>query len=323
MSKKPRKTAAKGPAKAAARRVQKVAAKRPTRQADGVAAERIASALETIAGHLAASAGRSFTPGSFGNADAFVWHPDGRLTEVPRVSRVDIDLLKGIDRMRDILIENTERFANGLPANNALLWGARGMGKSSLVKAAHASINHHRKGTERLKLIEIHREDIESLPELMELLRPADYRFIVFCDDLSFDGNDASYKSLKAVLEGGIEGRPENVILYATSNRRHLLARDMIENERSTAINPGEAVEEKVSLSDRFGLWLGFHRCSQDEYLAMVRGYCGHYGIKLGDEELEREALEWSTTRGSRSGRVAWQFTQELAGRLGVRLSGK
>ncbi len=323
MSKKPRKTAAKGPAKAAARLAQKVAAKRPTGEANGEAAERIASALETIAAHLAAGVSATFSPKSFDNADAFVWHPDGRLTEVPRVSRVDIDLLKGIDRMRDILIENTERFANGLPANNALLWGARGMGKSSLVKAAHASINHHRKGTERLKLIEIHREDIESLPELMELLRPADYRFIVFCDDLSFDGNDASYKSLKAVLEGGIEGRPENVILYATSNRRHLLARDMIENERSTAINPGEAVEEKVSLSDRFGLWLGFHRCSQDEYLAMVRGYCGHYGIKLGDEELEREALEWSTTRGSRSGRVAWQFTQELAGRLGVRLSGK
>jgi hypothetical protein len=288
-----------------------------------VAAERIASALEIIAANLAAGRAASFRPESFGNADAFVWHPDGRLTEVPRVSRVEIDLLKGIDRMRDILIENTERFANGLPANNALLWGARGMGKSSLVKAAHASINHSRKGTDRLKLIEIHREDIESLPELMELLRSADYRFIVFCDDLSFDGNDASYKSLKAVLEGGIEGRPENVILYATSNRRHLLAREMIENERSTAINPGEAVEEKVSLSDRFGLWLGFHRCSQDEYLAMVRGYCGHYGIKLGDEELEREALEWSTTRGSRSGRVAWQFTQELAGRLGVRLSGK
>jgi uncharacterized protein len=323
MSKKPRKTAAKRPARAAAHAAQKVAAKRPTGEANGDAAERIASALETIAAHLAAGAGAGFVPKSFGNADAFVWHPDGRLTEVPRVSRVDIDLLKGIDRMRDILIENTERFANGLPANNALLWGARGMGKSSLVKAAHASINHGRKGAERLKLIEIHREDIESLPELMELLRSVDYRFIVFCDDLSFDGNDASYKSLKAVLEGGIEGRPENVILYATSNRRHLLARDMIENERSTAINPGEAVEEKVSLSDRFGLWLGFHRCSQDEYLAMVRGYCGHYGIKLGDEELEREALEWSTTRGSRSGRVAWQFTQELAGRLGVRLSGK
>ena len=257
---------------------------------------------------------------SLGAADAFVWHPDGRLAPVPRVSRVEIGLLKGIDRMRDILIENTERFADGLPANNALLWGARGMGKSSLVKAAHASINVQRKAADRLKLIEIHREDIESLPALMERLRGSDFRFIVFCDDLSFDGNDASYKSLKAVLEGGIEGRPDNVILYATSNRRHLLAREMIENERSTAINPGEAVEEKVSLSDRFGLWLGFHRCSQDEYLAMVKGYCGHFGIRIGEEELEREALEWSTTRGSRSGRVAWQFTQELAGRLGVRL---
>ena len=255
----------------------------------------------------------------FDSADAFVWHPNGRLAPVPRVSRVELGLLKGIDRMRDILIENTERFAEGLPANNALLWGARGMGKSSLVKAAHASINATA-SRPRLKLIEIHREDIESLPALMDLLRGLRFRFIVFCDDLSFDGNDASYKSLKAVLEGGIEGRPDNVILYATSNRRHLLAREMIENERSTAINPGEAVEEKVSLSDRFGLWLGFHRCSQDEYLAMVKGYCSHFGIEIADEELEREALEWSTTRGSRSGRVAWQFTQELAGRLGVRL---
>jgi predicted AAA+ superfamily ATPase len=195
------------------------------------------------------------------------------------------------------------------------------MGKSSLVKAAHATINVDRKPADRLKLIEIHREDIESLPSLMELLRSSAFRFIVFCDDLSFAGDDASYKSLKAVLEGGIEGRPDNVILYATSNRRHLLAREMIENERSTAINPGEAVEEKVSLSDRFGLWLGFHRCSQDEYLAMVKGYCDHFGIRLADEEREREALEWATTRGSRSGRVAWQFTQELAGRLGVKLS--
>ncbi len=240
---------------------------------------------------------------------------------MPRVSRVDLGLLKGIERMRDILIENTERFSDGLPANNALLWGARGMGKSSLVKAAHANINVDRKPADRLKLIEIHREDIESLPQLMDLLRSSSFRFIVFCDDLSFDGNDASYKSLKAVLDGGIEGRPDNVILYATSNRRHLLAREMIENERSTAINPGEAVEEKVSLSDRFGLWLGFHRCSQDEYLAMVKGYCSHFGIKIADDELEREALEWSTTRGSRSGRVAWQFTQELAGRLGVKMT--
>ncbi len=285
--------------------------------------ERIARALEAIAAHLSATAAAADAVQSFTGADAFVWHPNGRLTKVARVSRVELGLLKGIDRMRDILIENTERFANGLPANNALLWGARGMGKSSLVKAAHASINMDRKPPERLKLIEIHREDIESLPDLMELLRPSDFRFIVFCDDLSFDGNDASYKSLKAVLEGGIEGRPENVILYATSNRRHLLAREMIENERSTAINPGEAVEEKVSLSDRFGLWLGFHRCSQDEYLAMVKGYCGHFGISLAEHELEREALEWSTTRGSRSGRVAWQFTQELAGRLGVRIAGR
>lgn len=284
---------------------------------------RIARALETIAAQLSAAAPPRTMAQSFGNADAFVWHPNGRLSEVKRVSRVDLFLLKGIDRMRDILMENTERFANGLPANNALLWGARGMGKSSLVKAAHATINADRKPADRLKLIEIHREDIESLPELMDLLRSSPFRFIVFCDDLSFDGNDASYKSLKAVLEGGIEGRPENVILYATSNRRHLLSREMIENERSTAINPGEAVEEKVSLSDRFGLWLGFHRCSQDEYLAMVKGYCDHFGIKLPEEALEQEALEWSTTRGSRSGRVAWQFTQELAGRLGVKLSGK
>jgi hypothetical protein len=235
-----------------------------------------------------------------------------------------MSLLKGIDRMRDILVENTERFARGLPANNALLWGARGMGKSSLVKAAHAGVNA---GLGRqaglLKLVEIHREDIESLPELMTVLRAAPYRFIVFCDDLSFDADDTSYKSLKAVLEGGIEGRPENVILYATSNRRHLMSRDMMENERSTAINPGETVEEKVSLSDRFGLWLGFHRCSQDEFLAMVDGYVAHFGLPVDADALRREALEWATTRGSRSGRVAWQFVQDIAGRLGVALSEK
>jgi predicted AAA+ superfamily ATPase len=299
------------------------ATKRPPAPSEHGTTERIARALEAIASRLSAASPTANAGDLFGSADAFVWHPDGRLAPVPRVSRVELGLLRGIDRMRDILIENTERFADGLPANNALLWGARGMGKSSLVKATHASINVNRKPADRLKLIEIHREDIESLPALMDLLRPSEFRFIVFCDDLSFDGNDASYKSLKAVLEGGIEGRPDNVILYATSNRRHLLAREMIENERSTAINPGEAVEEKVSLSDRFGLWLGFHRCSQDEYLAMVMGYCGHYGIKLAADQLEREALEWSTTRGSRSGRVAWQFTQELAGRLGVRLAGK
>ena len=327
MSKKARKTppraASKTAAKAAARKPAATAAKRPASPQKPGTDERIATALEAILAHLSAGAPAPETADPFDGADAFVWHPDGRLSPVPRVSRVEIGLLKGIDRMRDILIENTERFSDGLPANNALLWGARGMGKSSLVKAAHASINVNRKPADRLKLIEIHREDIESLPQLMELLRSSSFHFIVFCDDLSFDGNDASYKSLKAVLDGGIEGRPDNVILYATSNRRHLLAREMIENERSTAINPGEAVEEKVSLSDRFGLWLGFHRCSQDEYLAMVRGYCSHFGIKIDDEALEREALEWSTTRGSRSGRVAWQFTQELAGRLGVRLAGK
>jgi uncharacterized protein len=256
-------------------------------------------------------------------ADAFIWHPTRRqLMPVARVNRVEMRLLKGIDRMRDILIENTERFARGFPANNALLWGARGMGKSSLVKAVHADTNRGLgKDAGMLKLIEIHREDIESLPDLMAALRGTPFRFIVFCDDLSFDAEDTTYKSLKAVLEGGIEGRPENVILYATSNRRHLMSRDMMENERSTAINPGEAVEEKVSLSDRFGLWLGFHRCSQDEFLAMVDGYVAHYRIKIAPDALRREALEWATTRGSRSGRVAWQFVQDLAGRLKVPLA--
>ncbi len=260
----------------------------------------------------------------FAAAGAFVWHPDGgRLAPVHRVNRVDMSLLKGINRVRDLLVENTQRFARGLPANNALLWGARGMGKSSLVKAAHAAVNaatRNRSPAGELKLVEIHREDIESLPALMALLRGAPNRFIVFCDDLSFDAEDTSYKSLKAVLEGGIEGRPDNVILYATSNRRHLMAREMMENERATAINPGEAVEEKVSLSDRFGLWLGFHRCSQDEYLAMVEGYVAYYRIPLAGEALAREALEWATTRGARSGRVAWQYVQDLAGRLGVAL---
>jgi uncharacterized protein len=275
--------------------------------------ERIARGLERLAPPHPASA-------DFAAAEAFIWHPQGsRLTPVQRVNRVDMALLKGIDRVRDTLMDNTERFARGLPANNALLWGARGMGKSSLVKAAHAAVNAlHARGN--LKLVEIHREDIESLPDLMALLRGAPQRFIVFCDDLSFDAEDTSYKSLKAVLEGGIEGRPENVILYATSNRRHLMSRDMMENERSTAINPGEAVEEKVSLSDRFGLWLGFHRCSQDEYLAMVEGYVAHFKIPMKGEALHRAALEWATTRGSRSGRVAWQYVQDLAGRLGVRI---
>jgi predicted AAA+ superfamily ATPase len=278
---------------------------------------RIADALERLAPQRAGLPDLAL-------ADAYVWHPDGRrLAPVPRVNRVEMSLLKGIDRVRDVLVENTERFAKGLPANNALLWGARGMGKSSLVKASHAAVNAaHARSSKRapLKLIEIHREDIESLPDLMALIRGATFRFIVFCDDLSFDAEDTTYKSLKALLEGGIEGRPDNVIFYATSNRRHLMSRDMMENERSTAINPGETVEEKVSLSDRFGLWLGFHRCSQDEYLAMVESYVTHYKIPARGEALQREALEWSTTRGSRSGRVAWQFIQELAGRLGVAL---
>jgi predicted AAA+ superfamily ATPase len=322
MSKKPARSGSKASPKGARGKGQAAATKRPSAPAKGDAENRIVRALEAIAAGLSAASPKVSNAEVLASADAFVWHPNGGLAPVPRVNRVELGLLKGIDRLRDILIENTERFANGYPANNALLWGARGMGKSSLVKAAHAAINVNRKPEDRLKLIEIHREDIETLPALMTLLRTSPFHFIVFCDDLSFDGNDASYKSLKAVLEGGIEGRPDNVILYATSNRRHLLPRDMMENERSTAINPGEAVEEKVSLSDRFGLWLGFHRCSQDEYLAMVKGYCGHFGIRLDEAELEREALEWSTTRGSRSGRVAWQFTQEIAGRLGVKIKG-
>jgi predicted AAA+ superfamily ATPase len=295
------------------------AAGRPRSTHEAALAEkvtRIAAALD----RLAPPAPRS---PDFSAAGAFVWHPEGNgLTPVPRVNRVEMSLLKGIDRVRDLLVENTERFARGLPANNALLWGARGMGKSSLVKAAHAAVNaqSRRPSAGELKLVEIHREDIESLPALMTLLRGARDRFIVFCDDLSFDAEDTSYKSLKAVLEGGIEGRPDNVILYATSNRRHLMAREMVENERATAINPGEAVEEKVSLSDRFGLWLGFHRCSQDEFLAMVQGYVAHFRIPLQGEALEREALEWATTRGARSGRVAWQYVQDLAGRLAVTL---
>ena len=253
----------------------------------------------------------------FAAADCFVWSAElGELEPVARVNRVDIGLIRGVDRVRDILVDNTERFAAGLPANNVLLWGARGMGKSSLVKAAHAAVNQARGGVP-LKLIEIHREDIDTLPKLMAILKAAPYRFILFCDDLSFDHDDTSYKSLKAALEGGVEGRPGNVIFYATSNRRHLLPRDMIDNERSTAINPSEAVEEKVSLSDRFGLWLGFHKCSQDEYLEMVAGYARYHDLAIDADALRAEALEWATTGGGRSGRVAWQFIQDLAGRLG------
>jgi hypothetical protein len=252
-------------------------------------------------------------------ADAFVWHAEREWLEpVATVSRVDLDLLQGIDRVRDILIDNTRRFAQGYPANNVLLWGARGMGKSSLVKAAHAAINDAE--AHALALVEIHREDIPSLPRLLTHLRAAARRFLLFCDDLSFDQQDTSYKSLKAVLEGGIEGRPDNVVFYATSNRRHLLSRDMIENERSSAINPGEAVEEKVALSDRFGLWLGFHACDQETYQAMVRRYAERYGLVLAPETMRAEAAEWAITRGARSGRVAWQYIQDLAGRLGKKL---
>jgi uncharacterized protein len=254
------------------------------------------------------------------SAEAFIWHAEGsRLEAVDRVSRIELELLRGVDRNRDILLDNTRRFAGGLPANNALLWGARGTGKSSLVKAVHAAVNRETGGS--LALVEIHREDIPTLPRLLKHLAAGTRPTILFCDDLSFDGGDASYKSLKAVLEGGIEGRPENLIFYATSNRRHMMPRDMIENERSTAINPGEAVEEKVSLSDRFGLWLGFHSCSQDTYFGMVEAYATAYGLDTPTEDLRHQANEWSVTRGARSGRVAWQFIQDLAGRLGKRLA--
>ena len=254
----------------------------------------------------------------FAAADGFLWHAQpGVLEPVPAIARVPLHLLKGIDHVRDILVGNMRRFAQGLGANNVLLWGARGMGKSSLVKAAHAQM---REEGFPLKLIEIAREDIDSLPALMNLLRPAPFRFVLFCDDLSFDSGENSYKALKAVLDGGIAGRPENVLFYATSNRRHLMPRDMIENERSTAINPAEAVEEKVSLSDRFGLWLGFHACDQDTFFAMLDGYAAAFGLAIGRDQLHREAIEWSVSRGARSGRVAWQFIQDVAGRLGKRL---
>ncbi len=252
-------------------------------------------------------------------ASAFVWHtePD-RLVPVEKVSRVDVSLLVGVDRSRDTLLANTEQFARGMPANNALLWGARGMGKSSLVKAIHGKVSAE---IPALKIVEIQREDLESIGRCLNLLRGRAERFLLFCDDLSFSHDDAHYKSLKAVLDGGIEGRPDNVVLYATSNRRHLMPRDMIENERSSAINPAEAVEEKVSLSDRFGLWLGFHPCDQDQYLEMIRGYCKEYGVEIDEETLWAEAIEWQATRGSRSGRVAWQYFTNLAGRRGVSLS--
>ncbi len=275
--------------------------------------------MDRIAGALERMAPAPLQAPDFDAAAAFVWHtePD-RLVPVARVSRVDLALLIGIDRSRDTLLANTRQFAAGLPANNALLWGARGMGKSSLVKAIHANVQAEH---EALKIVELQREDLPSVGRLLNLLRGAPQRFILFCDDLSFGHDDAHYKSLKAVLDGGIEGRPENVVLYATSNRRHLMPRDMIENERGSAINPAEAVEEKVSLSDRFGLWLGFHACDQDQYLGMIRGYCDAYGIRISDDDLRAEAIEWQATRGSRSGRVAWQYFVDLAGRRGVALA--
>ena len=280
----------------------------------------IAELLGRIADSLERLAPVSATRADLDAADAFVWHAEQEYLEpVTNVNRLDLDLLQGIDQQRETLYENTMRFAEGLPANNALLWGARGCGKSSLVKAVHGDIIAKTPG--KVALVEIHREDIPTLPRLLSFLRESTRRTILYCDDLSFDNGDASYKSLKAILEGGIEGRPDNVIFYATSNRRHLMPRNMIENERSTAINPSEAVEEKVSLSDRFGLWLGFHNCSQDTFFAMIAGYVEHYGLDVAEEDWRAQAIEWSVTRGARSGRVAWQFIQQLAGSLGVRIS--
>lgn len=269
---------------------------------------RLADAVERLAGPPPAV-------NDWDAADCFVWVPFNlKLQPVPRPNRIALTLIRGVDHVRDILHENTLRFAEGYPANNVLLWGARGMGKSSLVKAVHEDVRLATGSS--LKLVEVHREDIASLPGLLDILKSSKQRVILFCDDLSFDHDDTAYKSLKAALDGGIEGRPDNVLFYATSNRRHLLPRNMMENEQSTAINPSEAVEEKVSLSDRFGLWLGFHKCSQDDYLAMINGYAAHFNLGLDQETLHAEALEWATTRGGRSGRVAWQYIQDLAGRL-------
>ena len=282
--------------------------------------DQLLAQLTRIADSLDRLAPSDPPPVNLEKGDAFVWEADtNRLRLVPKVNHVDMSILHGIDRVRDILYENTLRFAKGLPANNALLWGARGMGKSSLVKASHAEINQTTGS--RLVLIEIHREDIPSLPLLMQQLQETDRRCVIFCDDLSFDSDDSTYKSLKTVLDGGLEGRPANVLFYATSNRRHMMRRDMIENERSTAIIPSEAVEEKVSLSDRFGLWLGFHSCSQDEYLEMIRRYIKHYDIPINEDAFTAEAIEWTRTRGSRSGRVAWQYIQDLAGRTGTKIT--
>jgi predicted AAA+ superfamily ATPase len=281
---------------------------------DPIVLERIASALERLAPAAA-------IPVDMHAADAFVWHPSpAQLASVKRVAHVDISLLVGVERQKGLILANTLQFSRGLSANNAMLWGARGMGKSSLVKAAHAQSNAEKPGS--LALIEIAREDISTLPELMRILRPQSRRCVIFCDDLSFEKEDADYKALKSVLDGGIEGRPENVLFYATSNRRHLMPRDMIDNEKSSAINPGEAVEEKVSLSDRFGLWVGFHNADQEAYFAMVAGYAKELKLPISDEDLRHKAAAWSTVRGGRSGRVAWQFVQDLAGKLGVVVAG-
>jgi len=290
---------------------------------DNAADPDLASLLGRIARELERLAPAKDAPASLGQAEAFVWRAEDQvLAPIHKVNRLDLDLLKGIEAQATTLLDNTRRFADGLPANNALLWGARGMGKSSLVKAVHGAVNRERaaQGQAPLVLAEIHREDIPTLPRLLQRLRDETRRCILFCDDLSFDSDDTSYKSLKAVLEGGVEGRPGNVIFYATSNRRHLMPRDMIENERSTAIHTAEAVDEKVSLSDRFGLWLGFHNCDQETFFAMVEGYAARYGLGLAPERLRAEAKEWSITRGARNGRVAWQFIQDLAGRQGVKL---
>ena len=273
---------------------------------------RLTDAVERLAGPAAAE-------NDWAVADCFVWAPARQhLQPIARPNRVALSLIRGVDHVRDILHENTSRFAEGFPANNVLLWGARGMGKSSLVKAVHEDVR--RESGVSLKLVEVHREDISSLPVLLDMLKGVDHRVIVFCDDLSFDHDETAYKSLKAALDGGVEGRPDNVLFYATSNRRHLLPRHMMENEQSTAINPSEAVEEKVSLSDRFGLWLGFHKCSQDDYLKMIDGYAAHFNLDMDPEKLKAEALEWAITRGGRSGRVAWQYIQDLAGRMRVRI---
>jgi len=289
--------------------------------------DRLYQKLDALLAILTRMAPAKLQPIEIHKADCFVWDAGTLCFEpVNNVNRIDLSLIKGVDQVRDLLLENTCRFAQGLPANNVLLWGARGMGKSSLVKAVQAAVNSKARqetGRNTLKLVEIHREDINSLPVLLKELKQNDARFILFCDDLSFDHDDTSYKSLKAALDGGVEGRPDNVVFYATSNRRHLMPRDMIDNERASAINPSEAIEEKVSLSDRFGLWLGFHKCSQDDYLAMITAYKDYYGLVVEEAMLRAQALEWATTRGNRSGRVAWQFIQDLAGRLGQKLEEK